>query len=82
MESFVLVADWIDVMKWAGLDCALASSNWATVVLIVSVVAQGLDFTELAFSAGWSFWAVLSNLFSALDWFAPFLNTTSSSVGT
>lgn len=82
MESFVLVADWIDVVKWARLDSALASSNWTAVVLVVSIVAQGFDFTELAFSASWSFWAVLRNLFSALDWFAPFLSTTSSGIGT
>jgi len=78
----VLVADWIDVMEWAGLDGTFTSSNWAAVVLVVSVKAQDFDLTELTFGSDWSGWAVLGDVLGALDWLAPFLSAASSGIRT
>lgn len=80
VESLVGVADWVDVVKWAGLDGTLASSNWAAVVLVLSVVAQSFNLAKQAFGSGWSLWTVLSDVLSALDWLAPLLHATSSGI--
>jgi len=82
VESLMLVANWVDVVEWAGFDSALACSNWAAVVLIVSVKAQNFDLTKLAFGSGWSGWAVLGDVLGALDWLAPFLSAASSGIST
>lgn len=81
-KSFVDVADWVSVVKWARLFVTLASPDWATFVGVIRVVSKDFDLTESTGGADWTFWAVFGDLFSALDWLTPFFSATSSGIGT
>lgn len=81
-KSFVDVADWVSVVKWARFLVTLASPDWATFVGVIRVVSKDFDFTESTGGADWTFWAVFGDLFSALDWLTPFFGATSSGIGT
>lgn len=82
MKDFVFVADWVLVVEWARFDGTFTSSDWATFVFIVNIVSEEFDFTKTTSIADWAFGTVFRNVFSTLDWLAPFFNTASSSIST